>query len=106
MVTLTGNSLTMDQMKRILFENVYVQASDDSLHAVKKCREKVEQIVDNGEVVYGITTGFGKFSDVFIAKENVSALQYNLIASHACGVGEPFPELVSRAMLVLRANTM
>ncbi|WP_088071844.1 histidine ammonia-lyase [Gottfriedia luciferensis] len=106
MVTLTGNTLTMEQMKKILFENVYVNASEDSLKAVKACREKVEEIVNNGQVVYGITTGFGKFSDVLIEKENVSTLQYNLIASHACGVGEPFPELVSRAMLVLRANTM
>ena len=72
MVTLTGNSLTMEQMKSILFEMAYGKASEDSLVAVKECREKVEEIVNNGKVVYGITTGFGKFSDVLIEKENVS----------------------------------
>jgi histidine ammonia-lyase len=106
MVTLTGSTLTIEQMKEILLNNSYVKASDESMERVKACREKVETIVNEEQVVYGITTGFGKFSDVFISKENVSKLQHNLIVSHACGVGELFPEKVSRAMLVLRTNTM
>jgi histidine ammonia-lyase len=57
-------------------------------------------------LVYGITTGFGKFSDVLIKSEYVEELQLNLIHSHACWVGEKFPEMVSRAMLLLRANTL
>lgn len=106
MVTLTGHSLTVEEMKRLLFEREGVTACPDSMQKVAECREAVEKIVEDGKVVYGITTGFGKFSDVLIQKEDVKELQHNLIQSHACGVGDPFPEEVSRGMLILRANTM
>lgn len=106
MITLTGHSLTLQEMKRIMLEGEQVTACSNSMQKVTECRQAVEQIVEEGKVVYGITTGFGKFSDVLIQKEDVKALQHNLIQSHACGVGEPFSEEVSRAMLVLRANTM
>lgn len=106
MVTLTGNSLTFSQLKRVLFLNEKVKASAESMKKVKESRKTVEKLVENEEIVYGITTGFGKFSDVFIDKDNVSQLQLNLIYSHACGVGDPFPEVVSRAMVLLRANAL
>ncbi|MCA1032594.1 histidine ammonia-lyase [Bacillus timonensis] len=106
MIILTGSSLTLADMKRIIFENEIVSASQESMEAVAKSREAVEKIVANKKVVYGITTGFGKFSDVLISPNNVEELQLNLIHSHACGVGEAFPEVVSRAMLVLRANAL
>lgn len=106
MVVLTGNSLSLDEMERILFQQEKVSASPESWKKVEESRKAVEKIVQENRVVYGITTGFGKFSDVLIQPENVEELQLNLIHSHACGVGEPFPELVSRAMLVLRANAL
>lgn len=106
MVVLTGNTLTLEEMKAILFQGEKVSASDTSWLRVEESRRAVERIVEENRVVYGITTGFGKFSDVFIDGANVEELQLNLIHSHACGIGEPFPELVSRAMLVLRANAL
>lgn len=106
MVVLTGNTLTLEEMKAILFQGEKVSASDTSWLRVEESRRAVEKIVEENRVVYGITTGFGKFSDVFIDGTNVEELQLNLIHSHACGIGEPFPELVSRAMLVLRANAL
>ena len=93
-------------MKQLLFSDEQVKACSESMEKVKDCREVVERIVAEGKIVYGITTGFGKFSDVFIQKNDVKKLQRNLILSHACGVGEPFPEVVSRGMLILRANTL
>ncbi len=93
-------------MYRVLYQKERIQASEDSMRKVDKSREAVEKIVREERVVYGITTGFGKFSEVLINKENVEALQHNLILSHACGIGDPFPEIVSRAMLVLRANAL
>jgi hypothetical protein len=62
-------------------------------------RSTVDACVDGGLVRYGITTGFGKFSDLVISNEDNGALQRNLIMSHACGVGEPFADEVVRAML-------
>ncbi|MBD8070851.1 histidine ammonia-lyase [Bacillus sp. PS06] len=106
MVILTGNSLTMDEIKRVLYKKEIVVASAESLEVVEKSRMAVEQIVSSKKVVYGITTGFGKFSDVLIEQEDVEELQLNLIHSHACGVGDPFPEVVARAMLLLRANAL
>ncbi|MFS1511049.1 histidine ammonia-lyase [Chengkuizengella sp. SCS-71B] len=106
MITLTGNSLTIEEMKKVLYTNEKVMASDKSMEKVKESRKAVEKIVKEERVIYGITTGFGKFSDVLIQKEDVEKLQLNLIRSHACGVGEPFPEQVSRMMTLLRANAL
>lgn len=106
MSTLTGNNLTLSQLKKILYSNEPVQPSKASLTKVKNSRKAVEEIVSQEKTVYGINTGFGKLSDVRIDKDDVETLQLNLIHSHACGVGEPFPELVSRAMLLLRANAL
>jgi histidine ammonia-lyase len=66
----------------------------------------VETLVANGEVVYGITTGFGRFKDKIISAEEVKQLQVNLVRSHAVGVGPLLPERVVRAMLLVRANTL
>jgi histidine ammonia-lyase len=106
MITLTGHTLTIEEMKQLLLTDEHVKACSNSMEKVAQCRETVEKIVEDGKIVYGITTGFGKFSDVFIQKSDVKKLQRNLILSHACGVGDPFPEHVSRGMLILRANTL
>ncbi|WP_368505082.1 histidine ammonia-lyase [Alkalihalophilus sp. As8PL] len=106
MVLLNGQTLTFDEVKRVLFDGDKVGFSDESRKKVEKSRQAVEKIVAEERIVYGITTGFGKFSDVYIDKDNVEKLQLNLIRSHACGIGQPFPELVSRAMLLLRANAL
>ncbi|WP_243354965.1 histidine ammonia-lyase [Bacillus litorisediminis] len=106
MIILTGNTLTFTEISRILYQNEKVMASDEALKKVEEARRSVERIVHEEKVIYGITTGFGKFSDVLIHRDNVEALQHNLIHSHACGVGEPFPEIVSRAMVLLRANAL
>lgn len=105
-VTLNGNTLTLSEVKRVLFEGVKAAASVESMLRVKSSHEAVRRIVSEEKVIYGINTGFGKFSDVRIDQGDVEDLQLNLIRSHACGVGEPFPESVSRAMLLLRANAL
>lgn len=105
-VTLNGNTLTLSEVKKVLFERVKAAASEESMLRVKNSLEAVKRIVNEEKVIYGINTGFGKFSDVRIDQGDVEDLQLNLIRSHACGVGEPFPESVSRAMLLLRANAL
>ncbi len=105
-VTLNGNTLTLAEVKRVLFAGEKVMASEESMESVKSSHSAVKRIVSEEKVVYGINTGFGKFSDVLIDQRDVQDLQLNLIRSHACGVGDPFPEPVSRAMLLLRANAL
>lgn len=106
MVVLDGESLDIDGFKKIVFDFECVEPSLESMARVAKSREAVETIVREGKVIYGITTGFGKLSDVTIGQDQVEDLQINLIRSHACGVGEPFSEKVSRGMLLLRANAL
>jgi histidine ammonia-lyase len=106
MIELKGHLLTLNTIKEILSENLSVHASKESLMVAQKSRDAVDKIVRDKKVVYGINTGFGKFSDVPIDQNHVRDLQINLIRSHACGVGEPFPKVVSKVMLLLRANAL
>lgn len=106
LIELTGNSLTMEKAFKIIFENEPIFVPDYIWGQVNASRKAVDDIVANQQVIYGITTGFGKFSDVYIQQENVEELQLNLIRSHACGVGEPFSEAVTRAMVLFRINAL
>ncbi|WEG13834.1 histidine ammonia-lyase [Pullulanibacillus sp. KACC 23026] len=106
MIELDGSHLTIKEFEKIVLLDESVKATDESWERVQESRRAVESVVENGQIVYGITTGFGKLSDVYIAREDVEDLQLNLIRSHACGVGAPFPEKVARGMLLLRANAL
>lgn len=106
MIKLTGNDLTIAQLERICLHEEMVEIAEDALLAVEKSRLAVEKIVAAERTIYGITTGFGKFSDLRINQHDVEQLQINLIRSHACGVGEAFPVAVSRAMILLRLNAL
>lgn len=80
-----------------------------SLNAKKKITASaklVEKIAEQGKIVYGINTGFGGLSDKLISKENASALQKNLILSHACGVDDPLPSEISRGLFLLLINSL
>ena len=106
MIQLNGGNLTIEQLSSILYGNEKVEIAQQAIERVNKSREAVEKIVQHEKTVYGINTGFGKFSDVKIAEKEVSRLQLNLIRSHACGFGEPFSEKVAIAMMVLRLNAL
>jgi histidine ammonia-lyase len=73
---------------------------------MQKTRDVVRQIVDRGDIVYGVSTGFGKLSEVAIPKERLGELQINLVRSHSAGVGPLLPEAEVRAMMLLRANVL
>ncbi|MUK90684.1 histidine ammonia-lyase [Ornithinibacillus sp. L9] len=106
MVILTGSALTLQDVKQVVFKNEEVRLATDVVERIRMNRETVEQMLAEKKTMYGINTGFGKFSDVIIEDHDLDELQLNLIHSHACGVGEPFSEHISRAMLLLRANAL
>ncbi len=106
LIALTGATLNLDKMKNILYRGTGIYLDPAALERVKKSRLAVEKIVREDRTVYGINTGFGNFSDVSIDEKDTKALQLHLIRSHACGVGEKFPEVVSRAMVLLRLNAL
>lgn len=105
-IYIDGNSLTLEDLVKVARENYKVELTKEAAERVNKARALVDEFVDGGEVIYGITTGFGLFSDVLISKDQTKELQKNLIVSDACGVGNPYPEEVVRAAMLLRANAL
>lgn len=105
-VMLDGNSLTLHDVVKVARNNIPVKLHPSGKDKLVRSRHIIEDIVNNKQTVYGVTTGFGKFSDVTIPKSDVDALQKNIIKSHSCGVGEPLPAEVVRAMMLLRANSL
>jgi histidine ammonia-lyase len=106
MVVLTGSSLTLEDIKRVVMDDEPVMLCDRQREKIELNRQTVESLLLEKRVMYGINTGFGKFSDVRIEDDDLDELQLNLIHSHACGVGEPFDEKISKAMVLLRANAL
>lgn len=104
-VTVTGKDLTIEDIVAVSRQNAEVKISDDSKKRIKDSKKIVEDIVKSGKPTYGISTGFGELSTVTITKDQNGALQRNLILSHSCGVGNPFPEDIVRAIMLLRLNT-
>jgi len=83
-----------------------VLLSPDAREAVNQARTVVDDIVAGNKVAYAITTGVGKLSDVRILGDQIRELQVNLVRSHAFGVGDPLPVSETRAMMLLRANSL
>jgi histidine ammonia-lyase len=73
---------------------------------MSRSRSVIEAIVNEDRAVYGVSTGFGKLSDVHIGRDQITSLQHNLVRSHASGVGDPFGEEECRALMLLRANVL
>ncbi|MEO8951450.1 MAG: histidine ammonia-lyase [Chthoniobacterales bacterium] len=106
MLHLKGRSLSLSQIARVAHGGEEVALAESAHAVINASRRVVEEIVARGEVVYGISTGFGKLSDVHIPPEKCEQLQVNLVRSHACGVGRPLSEPEVRAMMLLRANVL
>lgn len=105
-ILIDGNSLTIEDIVKVTRENSHVELTKESLERVAKARALVDKLVDEERISYGITTGFGKFSDIAISREDSRKLQKNLIISHACGVGNPLSEDIVRGIMLLRINNL
>jgi histidine ammonia-lyase len=103
---LNGNNLTFDDLREVVYENRPVILAPDAREKVDAARAVVDKLVRENRVAYAITTGVGKLSDVHIEPAQNRQLQLNLIRSHSAGVGEPLSEAETRAMMVLRANSL
>jgi histidine ammonia-lyase len=103
---LDGNSLTIDDVYRCSITPSTVRFSSSSKRRMNASRRVVEDWVESGEIIYGVTTGFGEFSNVRISPKDIEQLQENLIVSHAAGAGDPLPVEIVRAMGILRMNAL
>ena len=105
-ITIDGKSLSLDQLVRVAIGGESVCLSPEACALIRAARDVIESALATDAVIYGVTTGFGKLSDVRIPHDKLRDLQVNLLRSHACGVGEPLPEPEVRGAMLLRANSL
>ncbi len=105
-LSLTGRDLTPADVVRVARHGAQVTLAPEALAAMRASRATIEELVERGEAVYGVTTGFGDLATVRIDPADVRRLQENLVISHSVGVGPLLPRDTVRAMLLLRANTL
>src|SRR5438552_5441655 len=103
---INGESLTLENVHEVAFDRRRVALQPESAKKMAKSRAVVEAIVNDDRIVYGISTGFGKLSDVHIGHDQLMMLQHNLVRSHASGVGDPLGEEEVRTLILLRANVL
>src|SRR5215831_11531215 len=101
-----GETLTIENVHEVALERRRVALHPDAAVRMSRSRAVIETIVREGRAVYGVSTGFGKLSDVHIGPDQITPLQHNLVRSHASGVGDPFGEPEVRALMLLRANVL
>ncbi len=115
----SGTSITLDPRSitpTILWEcmrgamdpkqRLKVNYSRYSVDRIRRASELLDKLIDAEEPVYGINTGFGQFADIVIDPSNLVELQYNIVRSHCCGVGEPLPRNLVMAMWLIDLNTI
>ncbi len=103
---INGNDLTLEAVREVATERRAALLAPDAREIVSRARAVVDEIVAGNKVAYAITTGVGKLSDVRIASDQIRELQVNLVRSHAAGIGDPLSVAETRAMMLLRANSL
>ena len=105
-VMITGQDLTLEDVVNVCRHDAKVALDEKAKEKVLASRKVVDTIVEEERVVYGVTTGFGKFCDTVISKDESKKLQENLIVTHAVGAGDNFGRDVARGVLLLRVNNL
>ena len=103
---LTGLPLSLSEIAHVGLGETRVEVAPSVHPGIQASRKVIEDIVAHGGVVYGVSTGFGKLSDMHIPAGELRQLQLNLVRSHACGIGRPLAIAEVRAMILLRANVL
>jgi len=104
---LSGRGLTLEDVEAVACgAGANVSLSDEARAGVEASRAVIDEALARGRTVYGVNTGFGALSDAVIAPDQIRVLQVNLLRSHAAGVGAPLDAPTTRAILLLRANTL
>jgi histidine ammonia-lyase len=104
---LDRNWLNFEQVKAFIDADHQLSITADARQSIEKCREYLDaKVAASDELFYGINTGFGYLQNVAIDKEQVEQLQYNLLMSHACGLGEEVPPAIVKLMLMLKIKSL
>lgn len=105
-ISLDGEHLTIEKIVDIARHNEQVEISDQAIERVKKCRAMLEQKIQAREIMYGVNTGIGEFSEVILTDEQVEQFQRYLIYNHAAGIGDPAPIEYIRGAMAGRINVL
>src|ERR687885_2010245 len=106
-VQVTGDDLTFEDAWTVAVERAPARLDEAARGKIARARTVVDRATgDSGEHTYGVNTGFGRFVSRTIPEELTRELQLRLLRSHACGVGDPYPDDVVRAAMLLRANAL
>jgi histidine ammonia-lyase len=105
-VTIDGEHLTLENVYEVASGGAKVRIAARAASKMRQSRAFIEKALRKGEIIYGVTTGFGLLSDKVIDPSQIEALQRNLIRSHSVGVGPCFDETTTRAIMLLRANVL
>ena len=103
-IILDGSNLTIDKLVRIARFHEKVELAPEALERIKQCRAMLEEKIKAREIMYGVNTGIGEFSEVVLSDEQIEQFQRYLIYNHAAGIGEPVPIEQVRAAMVSRIN--
>ena len=103
-ISLTGTSLTIENIEAVARRGESVELHPDARQRILVCREFIEQRIEAREIMYGVNTGIGEFSEVVLDDDQVREFQRYLIYNHAAGIGDPAPTDHVRAAMLLRAN--
>ena len=106
-IWLDGETLTLEAVAAAAYNpGVEVRLPEEAWEKVRRAERAVQAFMQRGEIIYGVTTGFGAFKDRIIPPEQVAQLQRNILMSHAAGVGEALDQGTTRAQMLVRVNTL
>src|SRR5215218_1743320 len=105
-VRLTGEDLTVADVWEVAVEGAGAKLDDSAREKMAAARKVVERVARSPDATYGVNTGFGRFVTRAIPPELSAELQLRLLRSHACGVGDPYPDEIVRAAMLMRTNAL
>ncbi len=104
---ITNQFLNLDSIKNIIHNNLELRLSDEAKQKIKSCRNYLDSKTENSDKpIYGVTTGFGALHNHSISQDELTALQENLVKSHACGTGNEVSPQIVKLMLLLKAHAL
>ncbi|MCX6663098.1 MAG: aromatic amino acid ammonia-lyase [Euryarchaeota archaeon] len=103
-VVITGSGLSIEKLVQVARQNENIKLHPDALTRIKACRTMLENKIKANEIMYGVNTGIGEFSEVVLNNDQMKEFQKYLIYNHAAGIGEPAPLEYVRGAMLARVN--
>jgi len=105
-LTISPEQISLETVRIFVTENPTLVLSEESKKRILTARATIDKIIESGETVYGLNTGFGKFSETRISDDQIEELQRRIVLSHACGTGEPIPQHIVKTMMYLKVHSL